>query len=74
MENLWQDLRYAVRMLRKNPGFGAVVVLTLALGIGVNTAIFTLCDLSFRPLPVRDPASVVQLRRGTERKIGRAHV
>ena len=63
MEALWQDLRYALRMLHKSPGFAAVVVLTLALGIGVNTAIFTLCDLSFRPLPVKDPASVVQLRR-----------
>ncbi len=67
MEALWQDLRYALRMLHKSPGFAAVVVLTLALGIGVNTAIFTLCDLSFRPLPVKDPASVVQLRRGSER-------
>ena len=67
MENLWQDLRYALRMLRKNPGFSAVVVLTLAFGIGVNTAIFTLCDLSFRPLLVKDPATIVQLRSGSER-------
>ena len=67
MENLWQDLGYALRMLRRNPGFSAVVVLTLAFGIGVNTAIFTMCDLSFRPLPVKDPATVVQLRSGSER-------
>ena len=60
--DLWQDLRYGLRMLRKNPGFTAVCVLSLALGIGVNTAIFTLFyGLAWRPLPVKDPASIVNL-------------
>ena len=64
METLLQDVRYGVRMLRKNPGFTAVAVATLALGIGVNTAIFSFADaLLFRPLPVKDSARVVTLFR-----------
>jgi predicted permease len=59
--DLWQDLRYGARMLRKHPGFTAVVTLTLALGIGVNTAIFTLLDIALRPLPVKDPDAVVEI-------------
>ncbi len=62
VETLWQDVRYGLRMLRKNPGFATVAILTLALGIGVNTAIFSLLDaILLRTLPVSHPESLVML-------------
>ncbi len=60
--DFWQDLRYAVRTLRKHPGFTGAVILTMALGIGVNTTFFTLFSLPFRPLPVKGPGAVVDLK------------
>ncbi len=60
---MWQDLHFAVRQLRKSPVFALVAVLTLALGIGANTAIFTLLDQAIlRKLPVRQPEQLVRLQ------------
>jgi macrolide transport system ATP-binding/permease protein len=64
LETLFQDLRYGLRMLRKNPAFTAVAVGTLALGIAVNTAVFSAFDaLVLRPRPVKDPESLVAVFR-----------
>ncbi|HYL94124.1 MAG TPA: ABC transporter permease [Alphaproteobacteria bacterium] len=62
LEHLMQDLRFGIRLLRKSPGFTIVAVLTLAVGIGANTAIFSILDpLLLRKLPVRNPEEIVRV-------------
>ena len=70
MTNIAQDIRYALRNLRKAPAFAAIAVITLALGIGANTAIFTVVNaVFFHPIPVKDPARLVEIFTLDQRKI-----
>jgi len=65
---LWRDTRYALRVLSRTPGFAAVVILTLALGIGANTAIFTVINaVLLKPLPFAHPEQLVDVQRADER-------
>src|SRR5580693_6015819 len=62
METLLQDLRYALRQVKKSPGFATVAILTLAVGIGTNTAIFSFVDaLYLKPLAVSEPERLVRI-------------
>src|SRR4029453_938509 len=62
METLWHDLKFGVRALLKNPGFTVVAIITLALGIGVNSTVFSIVNAYlFRPLPVKDPHQLVAM-------------
>src|SRR5580704_189770 len=71
LDAVLQDLRYALRGLRRSPGFAAAAILSLALGIGANTAIFSLIDaVILKSLPVRNPSELVQVMVGQQRYDG----
>src|SRR5580704_8829737 len=71
LDAVLQDLRYALRGLRRSPGFAAAAILSLALGIGANTAIFSLIDaVILKSLPVQNPGELVQVMVGQERYDG----
>ena len=69
LESVWQDLRYGARVLRRSPGFAAVALLSLALGIGANAAIFQLLDVvRLRTLPLHHPEQIVEVRDRAEQE------
>jgi ABC-type lipoprotein release transport system permease subunit len=73
VDDLWRDLRYTIRMWGRNPGFTAIAVLVLALGIGANTAVFSVVSaILLRPLPgIAEPGRLVSLFRIPARRAAR---
>src|SRR5262249_59033053 len=75
IESLWQDVYYALRTLRRNPAFSILAVLVLSLGIGANTAVFTVVDaVLFKPLAFANPDRIVSFTSAWPRKGTRATV
>jgi len=72
IERLFQDITYAIRILRRSPGFTFTAIVVLAIGIGVNVTAFSLFDMvALKPLPVRDPASLIQIQRRSPSRVNR---
>jgi putative ABC transport system permease protein len=71
LDNVWRDIAYGARVLRRNRGFAVVAILSLALGVGANTAIFQLLDaVRLRTLPVKDPQELAEIRIDAQRRTG----